>query len=186
MSNVLDAIYQRRSCRAYTSEPLTPDQVDALIKAALSSPSAVNSQPWHFTFVHNQALLDRMNQAVRRQAMKDPQNASSRFAGEDFHVFYHAPTVVFLSADSVNPLRYGQLDCGIAVENLALAAQGLGLGSVILGMPREAFSSEEGDEFRRLLRFPKDYDFKITIAIGHSAMTKEAHPVKENLVDIVT
>ncbi len=185
MSNpTLDLIASRRSHRAYEKTPLTQAQLDALLKAAVESPSAVNRQPWHFSVARNQALLDEMNQAVREQVMlRNPETRSPRFADEAFHVFYHAPTVIFLSGMPGNP--YTPIDCGIAVENIALAAESLGLGTVILGMPREAFLGDKAEAFRKALQFPAGWDFVIAIAVGVPADTKDAHPVTENKVSFV-
>ena len=92
----LQLIASRRSHRAYAPTPLTQQQLDALLKAAVESPSAVNRQPWHFTVVRNQRLLDEINRATREQMMKKlPEQRSPRFADSQYHVFYHAPTVIF-------------------------------------------------------------------------------------------
>lgn len=185
MSNeTLNLIASRRSHRAYEKTPLTQEQLDALLKAAVESPSAVNRQPWHFTVVRNQELLSEMNKAVWEQMMKrNPEKRSPRFADQDFHVFYHAPAVIFISGMPDNP--FTPIDGGIAVENIALAAESMGLGSVILGMPRDAFAGEKADDFRKALHFPEGWDFVIAIAVGVPADTKEAHPVKENRISFV-
>ena len=185
MSNpVLSLIASPRSHRAYEKTPLTQAQLDALLRAAVEAPSAVNRQPWHFTVVRNQPLLDEMSREVRRQVMKrSPETRSPRFADEQFHVFYHAPTVIFLSGMPGNP--YTHIDCGIAVENIALAAESLGLGSVILGMPRDAFAGDRAEEFRRALHFPEGWDFVIAIAVGVPADSKDPHPVTENKIAFV-
>ncbi len=180
----LKLIASRRSHRAYEKTPLTAEQIDAILKAAVESPSAVNRQPWHFTVVRNQKLLDEMNQAVWEQMLlRNPEQRSPRFRDGSFHVFYHAPAVIFISGRPDNP--YTPVDGGIAVENIALAAESLGLGSVILGMPRDAFAGERAEEFRRALHFPEGWDFVIAIAVGVPADTKEAHPVKEDRISFV-
>ena len=183
-NDTLRLISARRSHRAYEKTPLTQEQLDALLKAAVESPSAVNRQPWHFTVVTNQALLDEINRAVwERMMLKNPERRSPRFANPDFHVFYHAPTVIFISGMPDNP--YTPIDGGIAVENIALAAESLGLGSVILGMPKDAFAGDKADDFRLALHFPEGWDFVIAIAIGVPADTKDAHPVKEDRISYV-
>ena len=183
-NTVLSLIASRRSHRAYEQTPLTEEQLNALLQAAVESPSAVNRQPWHFTVVRNQALLDEMNREVWAQMMKrNPDRRSPRFADPDFHVFYHAPTVIFLSGMPDNP--YTPIDGGIAVENIVLAAESLGLGTVILGMPRDAFAGDRAEEFRRALQFPAGWDFVIAVAVGVPADTKEAHPVKEGRISFV-
>lgn len=185
MSNeTLRLISARRSHRAYETTPITEEQLNAILKAAVESPSAVNRQPWHFTVVRNQALLDEMNEEVWDQVMKrDPQKRSPRFADRSFHVFYHAPTVIVISGMPDNP--YTPIDGGIAVENIALAAESLGLGSVILGMPRDAFAGDKADAFRQALHFPEGWDFVIAIAIGVPADTKDPHAVRKDRISYV-
>ena len=183
-NETLRLISARRSHRAYESTPITEEQLKAVLKAAVESPSAVNRQPWHFTVVRNQGLLDEMNQAVWEQMMKrNPEKRSPRFADGSFHVFYHAPTVIFISGMPDNP--YTPIDGGIAVENIALAAESLGLGSVILGMPRDAFAGDKADGFRKALHFPEGWDFVIAIALGVPADTKDAHAVKADRISFV-
>ena len=183
-NETLNLISSRRSHRAYDTTPLTDEQLNALLKAAVESPSAVNRQPWHFTVVRNQELLDEWNGAVWEQMMKrNPEQRSPRFQDKDFHVFYHAPTVIVLSG--MPDQHYTPIDCGIAVENIALAAESMGLGSVILGMPRDAFMTDKADALRKALKFPEGWDFVIAIAVGVPADTKEAHPVKEDRISFV-
>ncbi|MBR5231747.1 MAG: nitroreductase family protein [Clostridia bacterium] len=185
MSNsVLDTISARRSHRAYRDTPVSPEHIDLLLKAFLESPSAVNKQPWHISVVRSQKLLDDMNEAIRGEVMKrEAAVRSPRFADSAFHVFYHAPLVFFLSADPA--WRYSALDSGIAVENIALAAESLGLGSVILGMPRDAFISERGEEFKKALDFKDGEEFMIAIAVGHPADDKPAHPIQEGHISYI-
>lgn len=184
MNETLKLIENRRSHRAYAPDQITLKQRDALLNAAVQSPSALNRQPWHFTLVQNQALLAEINAACVENA-RSKTDASPRFKDPNYNVFYHAPTVIFISADknSINSLV--GVDCGIAVQNIALAAESMGLGSVILGMPREAFQSVHTDIIREKLAFPEDYDFIIAIAVGTPADTKDAHPVGENKIHII-
>lgn len=172
MSNpVVSAIEDRRSIRAYHASPLTKKELDELVRCALCSPSARNVQPWHFSVVQNRDLLEQINEEVVKST------------GREGDVFYGAPAVFFLSADP--SWHYSDIDCGIAVQTLALAAHSMGLGSVILGMPRAAFLGSRADEFRKALQFPEGHDFIIAIAVGRPAMTKEAHPVLDGKVTFI-
>lgn len=185
MNPVQTAIMARRSIRDYEATQLTDEQLALLLEAALAAPSAINAQPWHFTVVQDQLLLDRIHEAAKCQILSDPKNASPRWEDDSFHIFYRAPTVIFLSANVVHGLHYAEIDCGIAVQNIALAAQGMGLGSVILGMPRAAFEGQEGDDLRKACGFPEEYDFKIAIAVGVPTKSKDAHPIGEGKINYV-
>ena len=184
MNETLKLIASRRSHRAYAPEQITTQQREALLAAAVQSPSAINRQPWRFTCVQNSCLLNEINAACVENA-RAKGNVSPRFADPNYNVFYHAPTVIFLSADAQNGNLFAHIDCGIAVENIAIAAESMGLGTVILGMPREAFSSVHGDDIRRKLAFPEGHNFVIAIAVGTPADTKDAHPVEDGKVHII-
>lgn len=185
MSNdVLMTIENRRSHRAYQNKQLSEDQLQAILNAALASPSAVNAQPWHFSVVQNQDLLNRIHQEARKVALKrGPSERSPRYDDPAFQVFYHAPTVIFISGNQAS--RYAMLDCGIAVQNIALAARSLGLGSVILGLPSDAFMGEAREELEKALQFPEGYSFKIAISIGHATDTKDAHEKHPEKISII-
>ena len=58
MFDCLDLILSRRSIRAYTDEPVTEEQIEQLLRAAMSAPSANNEQPWQFVVIDDRELLD--------------------------------------------------------------------------------------------------------------------------------
>lgn len=181
---VLEAIGNRRSIRAYQPEQIDEAQLTAILEAGLAAPSASNAQPWHITVVQDPVLIHRINAAFVEQALKtSPPEMRERFEAPDYSVFYHAPTVIFLSCPEIADKHYAQTDTGMVIQNIALAAYSLGLGTVVLGMPRMAFDGPEADAFRQALGFPQGYNFILAISVGIPATTKEAH---ENRPDLVT
>ena len=171
-NQVLKAISDRRSIRSYKDEKVSRDQIDILLKAAVEAPSARNAQPWHFTVVQNEALLKEIYDEVKASMKEDIAN-----------IFHGAKTVIFLSCDPDS--RWGRLDCGIAVQNIALAAHAIGLGTVILGRPEPAFTGPRGAEFDKKLKFPENHKFAVSIAVGIPAGTKDAHPVEADRISFV-
>ena len=183
---VLQAIHNRRSIRAYAKEQITDEALHEIIAAGQAAPSARNTQPWHFTAVQDTSLIERVNRAMQKEAVKVlPLDTLKSIAVPSYSVFYRAPTVIFLSCPPLEEMQYAQTDAGIAIQNMALAAHALGLGSVILGMPRFAFLGEEAEALRRELNFPQGYDFCLALAVGMAAMEKEAHPILEDRVTIL-
>ena len=47
----MDAIFNRTSVRKYKQDSLKKEEIDLILKAAFSAPSARNSQPWQFIVV---------------------------------------------------------------------------------------------------------------------------------------
>lgn len=183
-NEVLRALFQRRSHRAFSPVQLSDQELDALVQSGMTSPSANNHQPWHFSVVQNQGLLDDISAESARIAMTQPEDTRNpRFNAPSFHVFYHAPTVVFISSDSALPLK--AIDCGIAVQSIALAAESMGLGSVILGLPRLAFEGGARNRLEKALDIPEGYSFTIAIAIGHPLDRKEPPEHKPGKVSYI-
>lgn len=172
--DVLKAISGRRSHRAYKQEQLPEEVLSAILRAGLEAPSATNRQPWHYSVVQNAELIQEVHDESARVMGK---KGSPRFADSDFQMFYHAPTVIFIFGQK--DFAWTQVDCGIAVENMALAAEGLGIGSVILGLPAPAFRGDRADELRTRLECPEGYDFVIALALGYATDAKDPHDLRE-------
>ena len=175
--NVLEAISNRRSHRAYKEEQLPEDILSTILRAGLEAPSARNHQPWHFSVVQNKDLIQKIHDEA---AMVMGKGGSPRFADPDFQIFYHAPTVVFVFGEK--DFSWTEVDCGIAVQNMALAAEGMGIGSVILGLPKPAFQGRKADDLRKRLACPDGYDFVIAISLGYAEDMKEAHELQEEKI----
>lgn len=175
--DVLQAVSNRRSHRAYTCEQLPEETLGKILRAGLESPSARNHQPWHFSVVQDAALIQEIHEEAAEVMGRD---GSPRFADPDFQIFYHAPTVIFIFGEK--DFSWTEVDCGIAVENMALAAEGLGIGSVILGLPKPAFRGGKAAELRSRLQCPEGYDFVIALALGYSTDTKDPHDLREEKI----
>lgn len=165
MNNVIGTIKKRSSTRGYTPEPLTEEELNALLHAGLQAPTAANRQEIHFT------VLKGDNPIL--QELEDEKNCLRGLSALPHNFYYEAPVVIVMSADST--YRWSPLDAGIAVENMALAAEALGLGSLIIGCIYDALRGEKKDYFAKALRFPEQYEFEIAIAFGHKAVEKDPH-----------
>lgn len=166
----LQAIRKRSSTRGFTSEPLTEEELKILLHAGLQAPTATNRQEIHFTVLkRDHGVLKEIEEEFKRL----------RGLGETEHNFYYeAPVVIILSMES--DFRWSEVDAGIAVENIALAAEALGLGSLIIGCIRDALLGEKKEYFSARLELPENYKYGIAIAAGHKAVSKEPHTYDEN------
>lgn len=165
MSDVLKAIEQRSSTRGFTEQKLTKEELDILLRAGLQAPTAANKQEIHISVVDGENPLLTEIEKIKNQ-MRGIQDVPNNF-------YYGAPTVLILSGDA--GFHWSEVDAGIAVENIALAAEGLGLGSLIIGCIKDALSGSEKNHFAKELKFPEGYEYKIAIAVGHKAVSKEPH-----------
>ncbi len=173
----LKHIEERSSIRAYKDEKLTKEAIEILKKAVLSAPTARDRQALRYLFVTDPDILARVDERIFHYCDSDMRKNMEERQADSF--FYGAPLSVFIiSKDSA----WADLDAGIAVQTLAIAAQSMGLSSVILGMPRLAFKEDDPANCRQALGFREDERFCVAIAIGHGAMTKAPHVHNPDLV----
>ncbi len=152
--DTLLAIRTRRSIRQFLSDPVPPDAVETLLRAAMQAPSSKNLQPWHFVTVTGREALDAFTAYHPHAAM-----------------LKQAPLAILVCGDrSIQPIDgYLALDCAAATQNVLLAAHALGLGAVWLGVyPRE----ERIAETRRLFGLPEPILPIAMVAVGRPGEAK--------------
>ena len=130
-------IEQRHSVRAFGSAPVSDEEVERILGAAVRAPSAGNRQPWHFVIVRNPRIKAALEQAAYGQS----------FVSE-------APVVIVVCAEAKrSAARYGDRGSGLyclqdtaaAVENMLLAAVALGLGACWVGAFDETAAANASD-----------------------------------------
>jgi len=152
--DVFEAIKGRRSIRAFTSEPVSDEEVMRLIDAARRAPSAGNIQPWEFVVVRDAKIKRGLSVAALDQTFIE-----------------EAPVVIVVCADQMQSgLGYGSRgvhlyclqDTAAAIQNMLLAAHALGLATCWVG----AFQEEEA---REVLNIPSGVRPVAIVPVGHPA-----------------
>jgi nitroreductase len=173
------AIAGRRAVREYTSQPVDEKTLRRLIDAAVHAPSAVNQQPWTFTVVRDQGLLDRISREAKAHmlatlpASTQSDHFRTTLGDPDFHIFYHAPALILVSATTQGPWIVE--DCALAAENLMLAAYAEGLGSCWIGFAQGFLNTAEG---KNLLALPAAWVTVAPIIVGYPKAAAPAVPRK--------
>jgi len=185
MSETLNDLLKRRSVRSYKAEQIKESELQTIIEAGLFAPSARNQQPWHFTVVQNKEILGKINTIIQQIFLNSGiEGYVERAKAENFSPFYHAPTLIIVSADesAVAPHQDGAL----ALGNLFLAAHALDIGSVWVHSLRNLFDSEEGKALNKELHIPEGYIIVGSGAFGYNAgQISKAAPRREGTVTII-
>lgn len=172
MSEFYNLVKMRQSCRNYDSEKAVENEkLEKVIKTALLSPSAVNSQPWHFTVVNSKDKSKEIAKAVQRAGL-------NKFTSS-------CPAFIIINEEKSNILskiggkvvgqKYALTDIGIATAHIILAAQDIGLSTCIMGMFDE-------DEVKKICDIRKNKRVRLIIAIGY-AKNDEIRIKKRKLED---
>ena len=154
----LDVIFKRRSIRQFKTDPVPHPLIEMLLKAGMAAPSAMNKQPWEFIVVEDKEIL-----AYYREVMP------------------YAPHIAPLAIVTCANMRKRQTkidadgfwvqDCSAATENMLLAATGLGLSAVWIGV-------YPAPEFIRYISTPlalPEYVIPLSmILVGYGEREKEA------------
>ena len=119
--DALKAIMERRSCRVYQDRPVPEEAIEALLKAGMVAPSAMNSQPWEFL------------------VMQDPEKKTAASALVTYwSMLKKAPLGIMIMANLIgyrsSHTDFFVQDCALCAGNILLAAQAMGLGGVYLGL----------------------------------------------------
>lgn len=153
--NDIDAIYrvieQRRDMRHFTNEPVDPEILERLLKAAHFAPSVGFMQPWRFIRITDQSLRNDMHQLVEEERI-----ATAQAMGEREDEFMKLKVeglldcaevlVVSLMADrdkhifgrrTLPEMDLASVSCAIQNMWLAARAEGLGLGWVSIFDPKK-------------------------------------------------
>jgi nitroreductase/RNA polymerase-binding transcription factor DksA len=171
--DVMSAIYGRRAVRAYTSDPVSREEVRTLLHAAIQAPSAVNSQPWAFVVIQQPEVLDDYERQavdllvaeplapeVAMSGLPDLEQLRRRVAAPGYRLFHGARTLVVVYATAAN----GVPDCFLAAQNLMLAACAMGLGTCPIGLASPLFNRPE---VKQALGIRPEWSAALPIVIGH-------------------
>lgn len=132
----------RRSHRKFTPDPVTDEQLTALLEAARRAPSGHNCQPWRFVAVRNRALIDGFCPAVSPMKWSARASALLVVCADPERVMNNVPGDRSLEL-------YALQDTAAAAQNILLCAADLGLGGCWIGVFDEAACLEYFDLPRR-------------------------------------
>ncbi len=195
MNPILDGVKKRRSIRKYLPDQIKDDELTAIMEAGTYAPSGHNCQPWHFTVIQNQELIEYINEKIKQQlATLSQEGANQSENSKQYHAFHHAPTVVIISGDidahspiplAATGLSYTPLvDCAAAIQNIMLAAESFGIGSCWLGIVNLFFTLPDVKK----LSIPTNYQpyFAVTLGYKDTSVAELAAPKrKTNVINYI-
>jgi nitroreductase len=181
MNEVIRAIKSRRSVRAYKSDLLKREVVEAIVEAGYYAPTGHNEQPWHFSVIQDRVVIEGIN-AKCKELMANVKVDWIKNLAENpkSDITYHAPLLILVSGKKAAMTE--KADCTVAMQNMLLAAESLGVGSCWMGLVNFIFTSE--DEMEKL-GVPEGYEPLHAAVFGYKADgTPKAAPLRNR--DVVT
>lgn len=152
-----ETLLKRRSVRAFSSKEVDDTQINELMHAAMSGPSARNQKPWEFFIIKDKKILNEIKIAHP-------------------YANYNGSLAIVVVGDLNRALpgkssEYWIQDCSAATENILLRATDLGLGTVWCGVYP---SEERAKAISKVLNLSKNQIPLNVIIVGYPE--KEVDP----------
>lgn len=164
--DVLAALRRRRSVRHYTGERIPDEKIERVLEAGLLSASGRGLRPWEFVVVRERVALDAL--------------AGCRDAGSQMLSGADAAIVVVAKSEAADTWIE---DCSIAMANMHLQADALGLGSCwIQGRMRTASDGRSTNDYvSDLLGIPSNYELEAILSLGFPESHREPNRLTDDL-----
>ncbi|TIH19288.1 nitroreductase family protein [Marinifilum sp. JC120] len=148
-NSVLEALYERRSIRKFTDEPVSRDDLTAILEAGRWAPSGLNNQPYRFLVIHED------------DARVAPLAECTKYG----HIVKAAKVLIciFLDKQAVYSEMKDHQGAGACIQNMMLAAHSLGLGTVWLG----EIINQQDQALEALNQPAGKYELQVVLALGH-------------------
>jgi len=116
---ILEALMSRRSIRRYGEVPISKEEEITILKAGMQAPTAHNFQPWEFVVLRNMDMINEVSEFHKYAKM---------FPKAGFGI------VVCGNTEKQSNMGFLVADCSASIQNMLLAAHGMGLGAVWCGI----------------------------------------------------
>lgn len=160
MTELMDAVLERRSIRKYEDRPVPDEALGTIMAAVRFAPSWTNCQCWDIVVVRDEATKVRLQETV---APKNPAVKAVAAAPVVLAVCGRKGVSGFYGGKAST--KFGDwymFDLGMATQNLCLAAHGLGLGTVVVGLL-------DHDRAAAVLNVPETHDLVVLVPLGYPA-----------------
>ena len=207
--DLIRAMEERRSVRAFLDRPVEREKLERLLQLATRAPSAINLQPWEITVVFGEEKKRLSRVLVKRMRERNiscapgarnrlPEVFLERQRGlldvilpnlpdeASFEDFINEGSCNFYGAPSAVIIVIDEVfssvrltDIGILLGYLLLAAHAMGLGTCPIGLIT-AFD----DDIRELLNIPDQKQVVIGVGVGYPEPEDPVNRARSNRVPL--
>ncbi len=175
MTQFMDILKNRRSIRRYQEKEISDEMINTILESVQWSPSWSNTQCWEVVVIKSMEVKEKI------QSIITPKNPATK-------AITNAPVLLALCGkkkasgyyNNVESTRFGDwymFDLGIATQSIALTAQSLGLGTVIVGL----YDHDKADE---ILNVPEGFENVALIPLGYPDKISKA-PKRKDISEFV-
>ena len=206
----VDTIMNVGTTQVFTDETVSREDLETILRAGLAAASAINQQPWYFVAVTNQDVMKEISGsgagfAPPAGAQGKPDGGAP--AGEGFGPGEGAPAApmaaggakaglgdspaaIIIYRNDASKSPNADFDCGLAAQNMVIAAASLGYGVKIVSSPTMTLNGANHDALCEKLGVDPSLQAVAVLLIGRadvdaisSATSREALEVKTSIIE---
>ena len=176
--------------QAFSDEPLSEEDIRAILQAGLASESAINQQPWFFVAITDKDVMAELSSSggqpgsgtapdfSKSDAMPDfpkgegmpapPQGGAPAFAGGGSAkaALGDSPLAIIIYMDENTASPNPAFDCGLAAQNMYIAAVSLGYGAKIISSPTMTLNGANHDQICETLGIDPSLTAAAVLLVG--------------------
>lgn len=172
MNQVISQLKERKSVRVFAEKDIAPEEISAILEAAINAPTAGNQQLYTIIHVTDPAIKEQLAESCDHQPFIAKAPLVLVFCA-DCRKWYHS----FLEYSceprkpGVGDLMLSVSDANIAAQNAVVAAYSLGIGSCYIGDIMENAETQ-----RKILSLPPYVFPAAMVVFGHPAPQQLERP----------
>ena len=158
MNDTVQTILNRRSIREFTEQNIPKAYLEMIAQCGIYAPSGHNLQTWRFTVIQDQEQISNLKETTARVAKEKKVY---------FYGFQNPNAVILVSNDRKN--KNAIQDSACAAENMMLAAQSYGIGSVWQNTLHQISDEPEIRELLQKYAVPDSHIVWAAVLMGYPA-----------------
>ena len=175
--------------QAFTDESVPKEDIQTILQAGLASESAINQQPWYFAAITNKEIMKEISGAgsMSGNAAKPPmpENGTTpakpqgdapmpSSSGGTKAALGDSPLAIIVYVDENTSSPNANFDCGLAAQNMYIAAASLGYGVKIISSPTMTLNGADHDQICEKLGVDKSLNAAAVLLIGKADKSTDA------------
>ncbi len=191
-STAVDVILSAGTAQAFTQEAVSETDINLILQAGLAATSAINQQPWFFAVITDPAVMEEIAGAggmpmgmAMPEGFEPPEGAEmpgssgassgmpaggmpAAGSGAAKAGLGDSPVaiVIYMNPGTASP--NASFDCGLACQNMVIAANALGYGTKIVSSPTNALNGENHDRLCQQLGVDPALEAVAVLLVGHT------------------
>ncbi|MBR6164396.1 MAG: nitroreductase family protein [Clostridia bacterium] len=191
----VDIIMNTGTTQSFTDEAVSSDDLETILRAGLAAASAINQQPWFFVAVTDPDVMKELAGSGAGPGAgftppagmgEKPEGAPEGMPGGDAPAAMPAggcgakaslgdsPAAIIIYRNDGSKSPNADFDCGLAAQNMVIAAASLGYGVKIVSSPTMTLNGANHDALCEKLGVDPSMQAVVVLLIGKADSSVDA------------